>query len=109
MINWAEHRAKLDSVLAACNTIGLVTHLRPDPDAAGSMLGLMHILRGAGKTVLPYVDGTLPDLGWLPGRAAINGTTPIPDLDCVIVLDCASAERMGSYQMLLERAPMSLV
>jgi phosphoesterase RecJ-like protein len=109
MINWAAHRAKFDSTLAAARTIALVTHLRPDPDAAGSMLGLMHVLRAAGKTVFPYVDGSLPDLAWLPGRLDINSTTPIPDFDCLIVLDCASAERMGTYQMLLEKAPASLV
>ena len=109
MIDWKGHRAKLDSVLAQAERFALVTHLRPDPDAAGSMLGMMHMLRAQGKTVFPYVDGSLPDLGWLPGKLDINASLPIPDIDCAIVLDCASAERMGSYQHVLDKAPMSMV
>ncbi|WP_119066993.1 DHH family phosphoesterase [Aggregatilinea lenta] len=74
----------------------IVTHLDPDGDAIGSLLGLTYALRGVGKTVIPAVDGGVPeDLRFLPGTADVLPALDEPDVDLVIVTDCSDTPRIG--------------
>lgn len=74
----------------------VLTHVDPDGDAIGSMMGLTHALRAVGKTVISAVDGGVPDdLDFLPGTAAVLPALDEPDVDLVIVTDCSDVPRTG--------------
>lgn len=75
----------------------VVTHVDPDGDAIGSMLGLSHALRGLGKDVIAAVDGGVPgDLAFLPGAEDVRSTLDNLDVDLVIAVDCGDVRRMGA-------------
>ena len=49
-------------------TVVLTSHIRPDGDAIGSTLGLMHVLRAQGKEVRVLIDDEIPRIfSILPG------------------------------------------
>ncbi|CAG0936301.1 bifunctional oligoribonuclease and PAP phosphatase NrnA [Thermoflexales bacterium] len=74
----------------------IITHISPDSDAIGSLLGLAHMLRAQGKTVTPSCADPIRDrFAMLPGRAAIVTQASGP-FDLVIALDCGDALRLGS-------------
>ncbi|MDZ4769016.1 MAG: bifunctional oligoribonuclease/PAP phosphatase NrnA [Chloroflexota bacterium] len=93
---FAEATAAVDAAV----TILLVTHLHPDGDAIGSLLGLAHALRARGKDrIVCAVDAGVPDyLAFipaaatvLPGISAASGT-----FDLMISLDSSDEERTGA-------------
>src|SRR5690349_6308124 len=54
------------------NSIVLITHVNPDGDAIGSMVGLANALRARGKIVDAVVDGGVPDyLRFLSGAETV--------------------------------------
>jgi bifunctional oligoribonuclease and PAP phosphatase NrnA len=85
----------------------LLTHVVPDGDAIGSLLGLGALLRDRGKDVTLACSDPVPGLyGWLPGTAGIvargNGR-----FDLVICLDCSDPKRMGqAYSEDLKSVPL---
>jgi phosphoesterase RecJ-like protein len=103
--------------IAQAERILLLTHVNPDGDAVGSMLGMWHALNAMGKQVLPLASSPLPSyaLG-LPGVSQIQvfqGGMPLPESDLVVMLDTASLERVGRiyeqhHAALLER-PLLIV
>lgn len=87
---------KAAELVNAAQKIVIVTHVSPDGDAIGSMLGLTWALRQAGKTVFPAVDeGVPPDFLFLPGAAEIQAELVETAPDLVIAVDCGDAARMG--------------
>jgi bifunctional oligoribonuclease and PAP phosphatase NrnA len=90
--------AAVDAVRAA-QRIGVVGHVGPDGDALGSMLGLAHAARAAGKEAWasfgePFV---------LPSHFDYLDTTPLvpprelpEDLDLFVAVDTAAPDRLGS-------------
>ncbi len=91
-LNWAEATATVD----AAASILLVTHVSPDGDAIGSMLGLANVLIARGKQPDMVVDGGTPDfLRFLPGTAAIRSAAPDKQWDVLITLDSSDEERTG--------------
>ncbi|HML22838.1 MAG TPA: bifunctional oligoribonuclease/PAP phosphatase NrnA [Aggregatilinea sp.] len=83
-------------LVGEADRILVVTHIDPDGDAIGSMMGLTHALRGVGKTVIPAVDGGVPDdLRFLPGTEGVLPALDAPDVDLVIVTDCSDVPRTG--------------
>ncbi|NPV68497.1 MAG: bifunctional oligoribonuclease/PAP phosphatase NrnA [Anaerolineae bacterium] len=87
---------KAAALLSQAQYIVIVTHVGPDGDAIGSLLGLMWALRRLGKRVVPAVDeGVPPEFTFLPGaeevRAALGDVQP----DLVIAVDCGDPGRMG--------------
>jgi phosphoesterase RecJ-like protein len=90
-----EHRRAADLVHGAQRII-VITHLSPDGDAFGSMLGTVNALRGLGKTVTPCVDeGLAPRFAFLPGAADILPTLDGVSADLAIATDCSDERRMG--------------
>jgi phosphoesterase RecJ-like protein len=88
---WAEATAAIQEA----ESILLVTHISPDGDAIGSMLGLFHALQAMGKRVEAAVDDGVPDfLEFLPGSKAItrrvNGKW-----DVMVSLDSSDEARTG--------------
>ena len=78
-------------------TLCVVGHIRPDGDCIGSQLAVTLALRNEGKQVTCWNQDGMPDkLAFLdPGRLLQK---PKPDgrFDCVIAIDCASFERLGT-------------
>jgi len=77
-------------------TILLITHVSPDSDAVGSLLGTAHALRSLGKTVTPACSDALRDrFDILPGNTEVVTRASGP-FDLVMALDCGDEARMGS-------------
>ena len=76
----------------------VVSHVRPDGDAIGSILALGHALEQKGKSVR-YLnnDGCPESLTFLPGseRVEISGEAKDVDVEVAIVLDTAAHARIG--------------
>jgi bifunctional oligoribonuclease and PAP phosphatase NrnA len=88
------------SQLRAARRIGLVSHVRPDGDALGSLLGLAQSLALAGKDVIALnQDGVPWHLAFMPGSETIVrpdlANPEVLDIDLAVVLDTATQERMG--------------
>lgn len=78
-----------------------VSHVNPDGDAYGSLLGMGWLLRHLGKQpVLAMHDPTPKEFQHLPGSNEIIGPKAVaPVYDLIICLDASSSDRMGSvYQ-----------
>ena len=88
-------QATIRQILAAAGKILLVSHVRPDGDAVGSVLGLGLALQAGGKAVqMVLEDGVPADFRRLPGAEQICKRAEGP-YDCLVVLDCSDLERMG--------------
>jgi phosphoesterase RecJ-like protein len=82
-------------LIASATRILLITHVSPDGDAIGSLLGLSHALRAAGKTTVPIsADGCPETFRFLPGSNEIVKKTD-QACDLIIALDCADLGRAG--------------
>lgn len=73
----------------------IVSHLRPDGDAVGSLLGLGLSLQAAGKTVQMVLDDGVPaSFRHLPGADQVR-KSPEGAFDCIVVVDCSDLARTG--------------
>lgn len=91
----SELTGDIRSRLAAANKIVIVSHVRPDGDAIGSLLGLGLALREAGKSVqMVLVDGVPSSFKYLEGSDTIV-KEPDGDHDTFITVDCADFKRVG--------------
>jgi len=82
-------------LIAAADRIWLGTHLDPDGDAIGSVLGLFHILAARGKHVTAACQDPPPrEVAFLPGTGRMSGDGPGRH-DLAIALDAADAGRLG--------------
>ena len=89
---WAESQRLLN---AAQNVI-VVTHVAPDGDAIGSLLGVTAMLKALGKTVTPAVDGGVPKhLAFIPGSDQVQATLTDATADLVISVDASDVPRIG--------------
>ncbi len=77
--------------------IGIASHVRPDGDAVGSLLGMALSLRAAGKEVVAILeDGVPPHLAFLPGtQSVVQPDGGVLDIDVALALDTATHERIG--------------
>ena len=84
--------------LGDARRIWLGTHVDPDGDAIGSLLGLGHVLRAAGHQIaLACADPVPPDLRFLPGVEMIRSHGPRPGAhDLAVALDAGDEGRLGS-------------
>lgn len=77
----------------------ILTHINPDGDAIGSLLGVWHALQLLGKDVVPMASSPLPVYAkWLPGAENIKVYQPgmaLPEVDLVIMVDTATLARVG--------------
>ena len=81
--------------LDIANKIVIVSHVRPDGDAIGSVLGLGLALRDAGKSVqMILADGVPSSFRHLEGSELIK-KEPNGDHDTFITVDCADFKRVG--------------
>lgn len=88
-------QAEIRSKIRASENILVVTHIRPDGDAIGSLLGLGLALRQAGKTVqMVSSDGVPASYRHLSGSQEVI-QRPGDGVDLSIVLDCSDLSRAG--------------
>ncbi|HEX3054406.1 MAG TPA: bifunctional oligoribonuclease/PAP phosphatase NrnA [Aggregatilineaceae bacterium] len=91
-LDWDQAR----ELVAGAQYITIVTHVNPDGDAIGSMLGLAHGLRHMGKAITAVVDGGVPvDLQFLPGAGDVLPLLDGVAADLTIAVDCGDESRMG--------------
>lgn len=106
MMDWTKAR----DLLGAAQQIVVVTHVSPDGDAIGSLLGLSWALRKMGKDVIPAVDeGVPPEFLFLPGAEEIRASLDNVRPDLVIAVDCGDAERMGAVGVAATAASPPLI
>jgi len=88
---------KANKLVASAPSVLVLTHVGPDGDAIGSMLGLAHTLRRLGKVVITAVDEGVPaDLAFLPGAESVSPAQDAVAVDLVIAVDCGDEPRMGA-------------
>ena len=84
------------AALKAAQSILIVTHIRPDGDAIGSLLGLGNALRADGRDVQCAVDGGVPDfLQFLPGAQEVRSGLLEVNADLLITVDINHEDRGG--------------
>jgi phosphoesterase RecJ-like protein len=104
----AEDLTRAAKIIADAPTIALACHVSPDGDALGSMLGLFHVLRAAGRSVIasfpsPFV--VAPHYRELPGLDLLTPPEQFPDEpDVMITFDCGSLGRLGDLEPVAKRA-----
>ncbi len=91
-----ELNEQIRHLIKGAEKILVISHIRPDGDAVGSLLGLGIALEEAGKTVsMVLADGVPSSFRQLPGAAKITrkvrGT-----FDATIVVDASDLPRIGS-------------
>ncbi len=81
--------------LEAAQNILIASHVRPDGDAIGSLLGLGLALQAAGKTVqMVLSDGIPASFRHLPGSDQVK-KEPKDGFDLFVTVDCADFRRVG--------------
>ncbi len=81
--------------IQASRRILVATHMRPDGDAIGSLLGLGLALQDTGKIVqMISTDGVPLSYRHLPGSQEVI-QQPDGEVDMVIILDCSDIHRAG--------------
>ncbi len=82
--------------IAGASGVWVGTHLDPDGDAVGSLLGLGFILRHVGKrVVMACQDVPPPDVSFLPGLGDIVAQSPGEE-DLIVAVDVADVRRLGT-------------
>ncbi len=77
----------------------VISHIDPDGDAVGSVLGLYHFLRLLGKEVDAVIKDPPPQyLDFLPGLEAIQ-REPRPPYGLTLVVDASGFDRTGFEEM----------
>lgn len=86
---------QIGELFHAASRILVITHIRPDGDAVGSLLGLGLALQESGKQVEMVVsDGVPQSLRHLPGSEMVR-YSPSGIFDLIVVVDCSDLPRTG--------------
>jgi phosphoesterase RecJ-like protein len=91
--------------VAEARRVLTLTHVNPDGDAIGSLLGFGLAVRTLGKDVVFACDDPAQTL--FAYLAGFDEITPQPsgDFDLIVALDAADAQRMGTIGQRLPRRP----
>ncbi len=98
---------EIQNLLKKQSKIVITTHLNPDGDAIGSILGLYEFLRKTGHNAYPVTPNEYPEfLQWLPGnemvidyyRKSANANNIIASADIIFILDYNDSKRGGDME-----------
>jgi len=93
------------ALIVGAQRVLAITHVSPDGDAVGSLLGFGLAARAAGKEVaLACADPVPESFKFLPAAAEVT-YKPAGPFDLVVVLDVSEGARMGAVGEALERPP----
>ena len=96
----AEAFQTLLPILRDSQSFLITSHARPDGDAIGSALAVMHLLESMGKyAVVTFADAIPRPFASLPGADRIQFKQPAEVLDVALVLECDSIARTGFKQL----------
>lgn len=101
--------SEIAAALRGARRIGCTSHIRPDGDALGSLLGFALSMELAGKDVVAISQDGVPwHLAFLPGAEKIQKPNGSPlDIDVAVALDTATHERVGEgCRLALSAAPV---
>ncbi|MCY4540528.1 MAG: bifunctional oligoribonuclease/PAP phosphatase NrnA [Chloroflexi bacterium] len=88
-------QAAADAIEAARKILA-VSHIAPDGDAVGSLLGISETMRALGKDVTAVIDdGVPPALQFVPQSATILPGIDAGEFDLMITVDSSDLERIG--------------
>ncbi len=75
----------------------VVSHVSPEGDAVGSLLGAALALRSIGKEAVAYLEDPVPELfSFLPGAdTVVHSLEGAGAFDATIAVDCGQKERLG--------------
>lgn len=104
--------------LAHAQRLLAVTHVNPDGDAVGSLVGIGHIAAALGIDVRLYCETPFPaHLGWINSPAPLLSS--LDDLgdwvpDHIVFLDCADIRRPGDaveayINLIRDRSPLTTI
>ncbi len=85
---------KIADRISAHQNILIVSHVRPDADAVGSLLGVGLALKDAGKNVQMVLEDGADKYRYLPGSENIT-LAPYEPVDMIIIVDCSDPDRVG--------------
>lgn len=92
---------RLKYLLSNANHVGILTHVNPDGDAIGSLLGLFWALREASHEVsIACVDPVPESFGFLPGAQELTDRFP-ESVDLAISVDAASLDRTSKINSVI--------
>lgn len=97
----------LKDIIFKSENIGVTSHLDPDGDSIGSILGLSLALKQVCRNVDVFINEQLPDrYSFLPQSNSIKSHEDIRDkkYDLIFVLDCGDKGRLGKNIELMEGA-----
>lgn len=86
---------KIAAQIKASDTFLIVSHVRPDSDAVGSILGLGLALQNTGKKVQMVLEDGAENFQHLPGSEQI-ARAPEGDVEMIVVVDCSDPDRVGN-------------
>ncbi|HWR39696.1 MAG TPA: bifunctional oligoribonuclease/PAP phosphatase NrnA [Patescibacteria group bacterium] len=96
-------------LLKQARSVALTTHMRPDGDAIGSMLGLYHHLQATGKQVAMLLDDEVPPMyRFLPAWEKIARPGERQAYDLLVILDASDAERVGTVSDAVDAPVLNL-
>ena len=86
----------------------VVSHVNPEGDAVGSLLGAALGLRSMGKDVTAFLEDPLPELfGFLPGAdTVVHSLDGLAPFDVTIAVDCGEKDRLGAGFMAFDEPGM---
>ncbi len=93
-VSLSEALGRAAALLASARSVWLGTHIDPDGDAIGSVLGLAHLLRRDGRRVTVACRDPAPhEVDFLPGARELAAVGPA-DHDVAVALDAADEGRL---------------
>jgi ribosome-binding factor A len=99
-LNVSELDRKIAQRIANSENILIASHVRPDADAVGSMLGLGIALLNAGKQVQMVLQDGAKGFEYLP-KADLIVNTPSINADMIVVVDCSDPSVLEMCWMLI--------
>lgn len=89
---------RLLSEIERANSVAILSHIPPDGDALGSMLGLREALAGLGRPQARAFSAEIPDTYlFMPGIGDIETVCDDTPFDLVIMVDCADVRLTGAF------------
>ena len=99
---------QINQRLKQANTILVASHVRPDGDAVGSVIGLGLALQAAGKTVqMVLQDGVSGSYRHLAGSDQVQ-KEPKGTWDIFVAVDCADFRRLGKDFESIEKPDINI-